>query len=171
MPKYLIEREIPGAGKLSAQELQAISQKSCGILDKMGSQIQWIQSYVTDDKVYCIYIAPNPEMVLEHAQQRLFHGQAIRDRQHRLGHDVTDRRGGGVKARADDAAQDVALGEHAGNFTVLHDDDRTAARAKHLMHRLLDGVVRRANRGRNQGDFFEIHEPVSPPHGIGSILP
>ena len=69
MPKYLIEREIPGAGKLSEQELQAISQKSCGILDKMGSQIQWIQSYVTEDKVYCIYIAPNQEMVLEHARQ------------------------------------------------------------------------------------------------------
>lgn len=69
MPKYLIEREIPGAGKLSAQELQAISRKSCGILGKMGCQIQWIQSYVTEDKVYCIYIAPNPEMVLEHARQ------------------------------------------------------------------------------------------------------
>jgi Protein of unknown function (DUF4242) len=69
MPKYLIEREIPGAGKLSAQELQAISRKSCGILEKMGSQIQWIQSYVTEDKVYCIYIAPNSEMVLEHARQ------------------------------------------------------------------------------------------------------
>ncbi len=69
MPKYVIEREIPGAGKLSAQELQAISQKSCGVLSQMGPQIQWVQSYVTDDKIYCVYIAPNEEMVREHARQ------------------------------------------------------------------------------------------------------
>lgn len=69
MPKYVIEREIPGAGKLSAQELQAISQKSRGVLNKMGPQIQWVQSYVTDDKIYCVYIAPNEEMVREHARQ------------------------------------------------------------------------------------------------------
>ncbi len=69
MPKYVIEREIPGAGKLSAQELQAISQKSCGVLKQMGPQIQWVQSYVTDDKIYCVYIAPNEEMVREHARQ------------------------------------------------------------------------------------------------------
>ncbi len=69
MPKYVIEREIPGAGKLSDQELQAISQKSCGVLNQMGPQIQWIQSYVTDDKIYCVYIAPNEEMVREHARQ------------------------------------------------------------------------------------------------------
>ncbi len=69
MPKYVIEREIPGAGKLSAQELQAISQKSCGVLNQMGPQIQWLQSYVTDDKIYCVYIAPNEEMVREHARQ------------------------------------------------------------------------------------------------------
>ena len=67
MPKYVIEREIPGAGKLSAQELKAISQKSCGVLSKMGPQIQWLQSYVTGDKIYCVYIAPNEEMVREHA--------------------------------------------------------------------------------------------------------
>ena len=72
MPKYVIEREIPEAGKLSAQELQAISQKSCGVLNQMGSQIQWLQSYVTDDKVYCVYIAPNEEMVREHARQGEF---------------------------------------------------------------------------------------------------
>ena len=59
MPKYVIEREIPGAGKLSAQDLQGISQKSCGVLNEMGPQIQWVQSYVTNDKVYCVYIAPN----------------------------------------------------------------------------------------------------------------
>jgi hypothetical protein len=69
MPKYVIEREIPDAGKLSAQELQAISQTSCGVLKQMGPQIQWVQSYVTDDKVYCIYIAPDAEAVLEHARQ------------------------------------------------------------------------------------------------------
>jgi hypothetical protein len=69
MPKYVIEREIPGAGKLTPQELKAISQKSCGVLGKMGPQIQWLQSYVTGDKVYCVYIAPNEAMVREHAQQ------------------------------------------------------------------------------------------------------
>jgi hypothetical protein len=67
MPKYLIEREIPGAGDLSAQELQAISQKSCGVLREMGPQIQWVESYVTDDKVYCVYIAPDEAAVREHA--------------------------------------------------------------------------------------------------------
>jgi hypothetical protein len=69
MPKYVIEREIPGTGKLSAQELKGISQKSCGVLSKMGPQIQWIQSYVTGDKIYCVYIAPNEKMVREHAKQ------------------------------------------------------------------------------------------------------
>lgn len=69
MPKYVIEREIPEAGKLSAEQLQGISQKSCGVLGKMGPQIQWVQSYVTDDKIYCVYIAPNEEMVREHAKQ------------------------------------------------------------------------------------------------------
>ncbi len=72
MPKYVIEREIPEAGKLSAQDLQAISQKSCGVLNRMGSQVQWVQSYVTDDKIYCVYIAPNEEMVREHARQGEF---------------------------------------------------------------------------------------------------
>ena len=69
MPKYVTEREIPGAGKLSAQELQAIAQKSCGVLRQMGPQIQWLHSYVTDDKIYCVYIAPNEQMVRDHAQQ------------------------------------------------------------------------------------------------------
>ena len=68
MPKYVIERDIPGAGKLSAQELKGISQKSCGVLSGMGPQIQWLQSYVTGDKVYCVYIAPNEQMVREHAR-------------------------------------------------------------------------------------------------------
>ncbi len=69
MPKYVIEREIPGVGKLSAQEQQAISQKSCGVLNQLGPQIQWVHSYVTGDKLYCVYIAPNEEMVREHARQ------------------------------------------------------------------------------------------------------
>lgn len=69
MPKYIIERDIPGAGKLSAAELKGISQKSCSVLSKMGPQIQWLQSYVTGDKVYCVYIAPNEKAVREHAQQ------------------------------------------------------------------------------------------------------
>jgi Nickel responsive protein SCO4226-like len=69
MPKYVIEREIPEAGKLSAEQLQAISQKSCAVLQNMGPEIQWVQSYVTDDKIYCVYIAPNEEMVREHAKQ------------------------------------------------------------------------------------------------------
>ncbi len=77
MPKYVIEREIPGAGRLSAQELQAISQKSCGVLNQMGPQIQWVQSYVTDDKIYCVYIAPNEEMVREHAQKGDFPANSI----------------------------------------------------------------------------------------------
>ena len=77
MPKYVIEREIPDAGKLSAQELQAISQKSCGVLSSLGPQIQWVQSYVTDDKVYCVYIAPNEEMVREHANQGGFPANRI----------------------------------------------------------------------------------------------
>ena len=67
MPKFVIERELPGAGKLSAAELQGISQKSCGVLSSMGPKIQWVQSYVTDDKIYCVYIAPDEATVREHA--------------------------------------------------------------------------------------------------------
>jgi Protein of unknown function (DUF4242) len=77
MPKYVIEREIPGAGKLSPEELKGISQVSCGVLSKMGSQIQWVHSYVTGDKIYCIYIAPNEEMVREHAKQGGFPANAV----------------------------------------------------------------------------------------------
>lgn len=69
MPKYVIEREIPGAGKLTDNELQAISQKSCGVLKNLGPSIQWVESYVTDDKVYCVYIAPNEELVRKHAAE------------------------------------------------------------------------------------------------------
>lgn len=69
MPKYVIERDLPGAGALSAEELKGISQKSCSVLEEMGPKIQWIHSYVTDDKIYCIYIAPNEKMVRDHAVQ------------------------------------------------------------------------------------------------------
>ncbi len=77
MPKYLIEREIPNAGKLSNEELQGISQKSCGVLQEMGPRIQWVESFVTDDKVYCVYIAPNVEAVREHAQKGGFPANRI----------------------------------------------------------------------------------------------
>jgi hypothetical protein len=77
MPKFVIEREIPGAGKLTPEQLQAISQKSCGVLKSMGPQIQWLQSYVTDDKIYCIYIAPDEETVRQHAQQGGFPANSI----------------------------------------------------------------------------------------------
>jgi cell division inhibitor SulA len=77
MPKYLIEREIPGAGKLTSEQLQGISQKSCGVLKNLGPQIQWVESYVTDDKVYCVYIAPNEALVKEHAKQGGFPANRI----------------------------------------------------------------------------------------------
>jgi hypothetical protein len=77
MPKYLIERELPGAGQLSQEQLRGISQKSCSVLNKLGPQIQWIQSYVTGDKIYCVYRAPNEEMVREHAKQGGFPANKI----------------------------------------------------------------------------------------------
>ena len=77
MPKYVIEREIPGAGKMTAEQLHGISAKSCGILKKLGSEIQWLHSYVTDDKIYCVYIAPNETMVREHAKQGGFPANRI----------------------------------------------------------------------------------------------
>ena len=69
MPKYVIERDIPKAGDLTQQQIQAISQKSCSVLRNLGSQIQWVHSYVTDDKIYCVYIAPNEEAVRQHAKE------------------------------------------------------------------------------------------------------
>jgi hypothetical protein len=77
MPKYVIEREIPGAGKLSREQLQAISQKSCGVLSNLGPQIQWVESYVMDDRVYCVYIAANEELIREHARQGGFPANRI----------------------------------------------------------------------------------------------
>lgn len=69
MPKYVIERDIPGVGQFTPEQMQAISQKSCSVLQNLGPQIQWLQSYVTADKIYCVYIAPNEAMVREHAAQ------------------------------------------------------------------------------------------------------
>jgi len=77
MPKYVIEREIPGAGKMSSETLQAISQKSCGVLKNLGPEIQWVHSYVTADKIYCVYIAPNEAMVREHASQGGFPANSV----------------------------------------------------------------------------------------------
>ena len=77
MPKFVIERELTGAGKLPRQELQAISQKSCGVLREMGPQIQWLQSFVTDDKIYCIYIAPDEEAIKTHARKGGFPSNRI----------------------------------------------------------------------------------------------
>ncbi|GAA3935623.1 DUF4242 domain-containing protein [Chitinophaga oryziterrae] len=78
MPKYVIEREIPDAGKLSPEQLKGISQTSCGVLRNLGPEIQWVQSYVTGDKIYCIYIAPNEEMVREHAKQGGFPANSVK---------------------------------------------------------------------------------------------
>ncbi len=77
MPKFLIEREIPGAGKLTPEQLKGISQTSCGVLSNMGPKIQWQQSYVTGDKIYCVYIAPNEDMVREHARQGGFPANSV----------------------------------------------------------------------------------------------
>lgn len=77
MPKYVIERDIPNAGKLSAQELKGVSEKSCSVLRNLGPEIQWVESFVTDDKVYCIYIAPNEQIIREHARQGGFPANRI----------------------------------------------------------------------------------------------
>ncbi len=77
MPKYVIEREIPDAGKLSREQLQAISQKSCAVLNHLGPQIQWVESYVMDDRIYCVYIAPSKELIREHARQGGFPANRI----------------------------------------------------------------------------------------------
>ncbi|MES2223187.1 MAG: DUF4242 domain-containing protein [Acidobacteriota bacterium] len=77
MPKFLIEREIPGAGSLSAEQLQGVAEKSCSVLRELGPKIQWVQSYVTDNKIYCVYIAPNEEMVREHAKRGGFPANSV----------------------------------------------------------------------------------------------
>jgi hypothetical protein len=77
MPKYVIEREIPGAGQLNAEQLMGISQTSCRVLNTLGPQIQWVHSYVTEDKIYCVYIAPDKELVREHARQGGFPANVV----------------------------------------------------------------------------------------------
>ncbi len=77
MPKYIIEREIPGVGRMSDEELRGASQKSCSVLSSLGPQIQWLESYVTGDKLYCVYIAPNEEVVREHARKGGFPANRI----------------------------------------------------------------------------------------------
>ncbi len=84
MPKYVIEREIPGAGKLTHDQLHGIAQKSCGVLSKLGPQIQWVESFVTDDKIYCIYIAPNEALVREHAKQGGFPANRVSEVKKRI---------------------------------------------------------------------------------------
>lgn len=79
MPKYVIEREIPGAGKLTTEELKAISQKSCGVINNLGPAIQWVESFVTEDKIYCVYNAPNKDMITEHAVQGGFPANRIEE--------------------------------------------------------------------------------------------
>lgn len=77
MPKFVIEREIPGAGDLTSEQLKGISQTSCGVLNKLGTDIQWVESFVTTDKIYCVYIAPNEELIKEHASQGGFPANKI----------------------------------------------------------------------------------------------
>ena len=77
MPKFVIERDIPSVGSMSSNDLTAASQKSCSVLDKLGGEIQWIHSYVTDDKIYCVYTAPNQELIEEHARESGFPANRI----------------------------------------------------------------------------------------------
>ena len=77
MPRYVIERNLPGAGQLTPEQLQGVAQKSCGVLKDLGSDIQWIQSYVTDDKLYCVYVAPSEELIREHARRGGFPADRI----------------------------------------------------------------------------------------------
>jgi hypothetical protein len=79
MPRFVIERELPGAGKLSAEELHGISKKSCGVIKELGPSIQWVESFVTDDKIYCIYNAPNKEIIKEHAEKGGFPANRIEE--------------------------------------------------------------------------------------------
>jgi hypothetical protein len=84
MPKFVIEREMPGAGELTPEELHAASQTSCGVLSALGPQIQWVESYVTENKVYCIYIAPNKQMIEEHARRGGFPVNRISEVKHKI---------------------------------------------------------------------------------------
>ncbi len=88
MPKYIIERDLPGAGQLTAEQLTAIAQRSCAVLNELGPTIQWVHSYVTDDKIYCVYVAPSEAMVLKHAREGGFPADVVA-RVHRMIEPVT----------------------------------------------------------------------------------
>jgi hypothetical protein len=77
MPRYVIERNLPGAGRLTPEELRGVAQRSCTVLKELGSDIQWVESYVTEDKIYCVYLAPNPELIREHARRGGFPADRI----------------------------------------------------------------------------------------------
>ena len=96
MPKYVIEREVPGAGSLSAEQLKGISQKSCGVLQKLGPQIQWVHSYVTGDKIYCVYIAPDEQAVREHATRGGFPADRVSEVSSMIDPTTAETRTGGV---------------------------------------------------------------------------
>ena len=132
MPKYLIERELPGAGKLSPAELKAISQKSCGVLNALGPQIQWVQSYVTDDKIYCIYIAPNAEMVKQHAEQGGFPADPISEIK------------AGIGAAAQSHIGDL-LEMHEKNMLSTKDIQRRKALADEAFARRFEEVMKKHN--------------------------
>jgi hypothetical protein len=119
VPKYVIEREIPGAGRLTAQQLRVISQASNGIVQALGPQIQWVQSYVADDKMYCVYIASNIELIREHARR----GQVPANR-------ITE-----VRSTIDPTTAEVALtrptaqsSEVNGGFTLIAGSERSDSR-------------------------------------------
>ena len=77
MPRYVIERQLPGAGRLTAEEVRGVAQRSCAVLKELGSDIQWVESYVTDDKIYCVYLAPDEELIREHARRGAFPADRI----------------------------------------------------------------------------------------------
>jgi hypothetical protein len=92
MPKYVIERDLPGAGKLTSEQLQGVAQKSCGVLTKLGPQIQWLESFVTDDKIYCVYIAPDEATVREHAKQGGFPANRVSQVRHMIDPTTAEKR-------------------------------------------------------------------------------
>jgi hypothetical protein len=99
VPKYVIERDLPGVGDLSDEQLQGISQKSCGVLNLLGTQIQWVESFVTEDKIYCIYIAPNEDLIREHARQGGFPANRISEVRARIDPTTAEARTGRPLAR------------------------------------------------------------------------
>ncbi len=96
MPKYVIEREIPGAGSLTAEELREITRRSCCVLEELGPAIQWVESYVTDDRIYCIYIAPDTDLIREHARRTGFPANRVSEVRAVIGPKVPARRGEGA---------------------------------------------------------------------------